>query len=279
MSPTLRQALQHATDILAAHSDSARLDAEVLLAHVLNKGRAHLFTWPEQVLSGEQAQQFFALVEQRATGKPIAYITGMQEFWSLALHVTPDTLIPRPDTEVLVEAALTLIPKEARYTIADLGTGSGAIALAIASERPHCRVIGVDQSDAAVAVARDNAIGLHIDNVQFQVGHWLDGFGDQSLDIIVSNPPYIAEADPHLGQGDVRFEPRSALQAGPEGMDDYKQIVPAANRCLRPGGWLLLEHGYEQQAGLIALLEAQGFEDIRGLKDYGGRDRVVMGRN
>lgn len=278
MPLTIAQALQQATEKLKPTSDTARLDAEVLLVHVLKKDRVHFLTWPEEPLSQVTQESYQALVARRAGGEPIAYITGYQEFWSLKLRVTPDTLIPRPETEVLVEEALTLLREDTHYEIADLGTGSGAIALAIASERPQCHVLGLDQSAQAVQIASENARRLGLDNVSFRQGDWLSGVADNSLDMIVTNPPYVAEHDPHMQKGDVRFEPASALLAGSDGLDAYRRILPEARRCLKPGGGLLLEHGYDQQDRLLALLQQQGFIQTRGIRDYAGLPRVVVGR-
>ena len=278
MPNTIAQCLRQATEQLQSSSDSARLDAEVLLAHLLQKERIYFLTWPEEELSVSMQQQYQALINRRQKGEPIAYITGFQEFWSLRLKVTPDTLIPRPDTEILVQTALEHIPEAKDYSIADLGTGSGAIALAIAVERPLCHITGVDQSEAAVLIARENATRLGIHNVRFERGNWLDTFADQSLDMILSNPPYVAEKDPHMSEGDVRFEPVTALLAGPEGMAAYDIILPEAKRCLKQGGYLLLEHGYDQQARLLMRLQQQGFVKTCGIKDYASHDRVVIGQ-
>lgn len=276
MPLTIAEALKAATEKLSQTSESARLDAEVLLGHVLRKDRVHFRTWPEEPLSQLTQKKFLELVERRLQGEPIAYITDVQEFWSLKLRVSPETLIPRPETEILVLEALKLLREDVKYKIADLGTGTGAIALAIASERPLCTIIGVDQSRMAVKIASRNATHLGLDNVTIRQGDWLTDFADNSLDMIVTNPPYVAENDPHLAQGDVRFEPSSALLAGPEGLDEYKNILPDATRCLKQGGWLLMEHGYDQQDKLLALLNEHGFKDACGIKDYAGQPRVVI---
>ncbi|MDH5444063.1 MAG: peptide chain release factor N(5)-glutamine methyltransferase [Gammaproteobacteria bacterium] len=276
MSLTIAEALKQATTQLQAVSDSARLDAEVLLAHVLKKDRVHFLTWPEKPISELTYKVFLDLVNRRVEGEPIAYIIDQQEFWSIKLRVTPDTLIPRPETELLVLEALNLLKEDERYKIADLGTGSGAIAIAIASERPLCTVIGIDQSRMAVKVADRNAASLGLKNVTIRQGDWLTDFADHSLDMIVTNPPYVAENDPHLAEGDVRFEPSSALLAGPEGMNEYRKIIPEAVRCLKKHGWILLEHGYDQQDKLLDLLTAEGFTEARGIKDYAGQPRVII---
>ena len=276
MPLTITQLLQQATAKLQASSDSARLDAEILLTQILKKDRIHFLTWPEEPVSRLIQNSYLDLIARRAQGEPIAYITGYQEFWSLKLKVTADTLIPRPETEILVQEALLLIPEDVHYDVVDLGSGSGAIALAIASERPRCDFKGVDQSKCAVQVATDNARRLGLDNVSFQQGNWLVNFADNSLDMIISNPPYIAEGDPHMAEGDVRFEPNSALLAGPDGLATYRQILPEAKRCLKQNGWLLLEHGYDQQALLLEMLQQHDFTQIRGITDYAGQPRVVL---
>ncbi len=278
MSLTIAQNLQQATEKLKPSSDSARLDAEILLAHVLKKDRIYFLTWPEELVSQPYQAAYLELLERRAGGEPIAYITEVQAFWSLQLKVTPDTLIPRPDTEILVQEALNLLHEDMNYTIVDLGSGSGAITLAIAVERPHCHILGVDQSKQAVQVATENANQLALHNVTFQQGDWLSDVADSSLDMVVSNPPYVAENDPHMSEGDVRFEPTSALLAGPEGLAAYEKILPEAKRCLKQKAWLLLEHGYDQQNKLLELMQQHGFKETRGVRDYGGQTRVVIGR-
>lgn len=278
MPLTIAQLLHQATEKLQGTSDSARLDAEVLLAHILKEDRVHFLTWPEEPVSQLTQKFYLDLIERRAKGEPIAYITGYQEFWSLKLKVTPDTLIPRPETEILVQETLILMREDIHYEVADLGSGSGAIALAIASERPRCHIKGVDQSKCAVQVATDNASRLGLTNVSFQQGDWLADFADNSLDMIVSNPPYVAEGDPHMSEGDVRFEPATALLAGPAGLDAYQKILPETKRCLKQGGWLLLEHGYDQQPRLLEMMQQHGFKQTRGISDYAGQARVVMGQ-
>jgi len=273
---SIRQLLEHATRLL--HSDSARLDAEVLLACVLGKPRSHLHAWPERVPPPATRAQFETLLQRRAAGEPVAHLTGEREFWSLPLTVTPDTLIPRPETETLVARALEKIPAGSTAHIADLGTGSGAIALAIARERPHCQVIATDLSATAVAVASRNARRLGITNVEFLTGNWCEPLPAIPLDLIVSNPPYIPQDDPHLDRGDVRFEPRRALAAGPEGMDDLSAIARCAREHLRSGGWLLLEHGYDQGSRATRLLAEAGFREVSDHADDAGLSRVTEGR-
>ena len=278
MSTTIQQALSAARQQLAQQHDSASLDAELLLAHVLHKSRAWLYTWPEQKLDAKQLEPFNQLVQRRANGEPVAHLIGQQAFWSLSLLVTADTLIPRPETELLVEKALERISPDSNRQIADLGTGSGAIALALARERPACRIIATDQSMAALQVAKENARLNRIENVEFRHGDWLAALENGSLfDMIVSNPPYIRNDDPHLQRGDVRFEPASALQAGAEGLDDLQRIIEEALSRLKPGGWLLLEHGYDQKDTVMRLLQQAGYEHINDYTDLAGQPRVAEG--
>jgi len=278
MSTNIQQALLSATQRLAEQHDSASLDAELLLAHVLHKSRAWLYTWPEHKLDEKQAEQFNRLVQRRAQGEPVAHLISQQAFWSLSLQVTADTLIPRPETELLVEKALERIPQSAAWRIADLGTGSGAIALALAKERPTCQLIASDKSMAALNVAEENARLNQIENIEFQHGDWLAALEDKSLfDMIVSNPPYIKSDDPHLQQGDVRFEPAGALQAGTQGLDDLQRIIEEALPRLKPGGWLLLEHGYDQKAAVMRLLQQAGYQQVEDYPDLAGQPRVAAG--
>jgi release factor glutamine methyltransferase len=276
MSTTIEQFLRQAAATLAA-SPTPRLDAEVLAMHVTGLTRAQLVTRATQALSPEQETRLNALLVRRERGEPIAYLTGTREFWSLMLAVTPDVLIPRPETELLVEQALARIPPDVALDVADLGTGSGAIALAIAHERPRCRVIAIDASTAALSVARANAARLGISNVEFRLGEWCGPLGGQRLDMIVSNPPYVAADDPHLEQGDLRFEPRSALVGGPDGLDAIRAIAAAAPEHLAPGGWLLLEHGAGQRAAVRSVLAASGFAHIESYPDLAGLDRLTAG--
>ena len=265
---------------LAALGDgppSARLDAELLLAHALNKPRTRLVAWPEDPVSAEQADRYRALIARRVDGEPVAYLTGRREFWSLSLEVTPDTLIPRPETEHLVEVALAMIPDGEPLAVADLGTGSGAVAAAIASERPHCHVTATDACPQALAVAAGNLTRLGLDNVTLRQGNWCEALGEQRYAVIVSNPPYVASGDHHLSRGDVRFEPRLALGAGEDGLDAIRAITEAAVAHLLPGATLLLEHGHDQGAAVRALFQQNGYQEVRGFKDLAGIDRVVGG--
>jgi len=276
-APSIRRLLENAAARLP-DTVSARMDAEVLLAHVINRPRSYLYTWPERNLPSNQQARFDRLLQRRAAGEPVAYLIGRREFWSLPLAVTADTLIPRPETETLVALALERIPPAAAARIIDLGTGSGAIALAIASERPRCRLVATDVSAAALAVARQNAVRLGIDNIRFLAGDWFKPLSDTAFDVIVSNPPYIPESAPHLLQGDVRFEPRQALASGPEGMNDLARIAQGALDRLRTGGWLLLEHGYDQGEQAVRLLESAGFHAVADHADDSGHCRVVIGQ-
>ncbi|MDY7568126.1 peptide chain release factor N(5)-glutamine methyltransferase [Pseudomonas sp. RTC3] len=262
-------------------SPTARLDVELLLAAALGKPRSYLHTWPERIVSSEAAQVFASYLQRRRAGEPVAYILGQQGFWKLDLEVAPHTLIPRPDTELLVEVALELhaiTPALAPVTVLDLGTGTGAIALALASERPAWRVTAVDRILEAVALAERNRQRLHLNNVTVLNSHWFSALEGQRFDMIISNPPYIASADPHLVAGDVRFEPSSALVAGVDGLDDLRVIITQAPDYLDVGGWLLLEHGYDQAAAVRDLMAGQGFERVHSRKDLGGHERITLGR-
>jgi len=274
---SIRDALRLGRSRLEQQIDEAALEAELLLAHVLDKPRSHLFTWPEELLTDNQFRIFAELIQRRHEGTPVAYLLGSREFWSLPLSVTPDTLIPRPETELLVERALTHLNDIAEPELLDLGTGSGAIALALAHDYPGCRVSASERSAAALAVARANAQRLAL-TINWVEGAWLEPFTGRRFDLIVSNPPYIPESDTHLERGDLRFEPRSALAAGPEGLDDLRSIISQAGDHLKPGGWLLLEHGFDQAMAVRELLKANDFNDIYTCKDVAGRDRVSGGR-
>lgn len=259
------------------HSDSAKRDAEILLCFVTGKPRTFLMAFGETLLTPSQQQQLETLMARRERGEPVAYLVGEREFWSLMLSVSPATLIPRPDTECLVELALQRLPAEA-CQILDLGTGTGAIALALANERPDCAVTGVDVQPAAVALAQHNAQKLNIFNAQFLQGSWFAKLDGQTFALIASNPPYIDAADPHLTQGDVRFEPGSALVAQQQGLADLTAIVRQAQQYLQPQGWLLLEHGWQQGARVRQLLHAAGFSAVSTHRDYGDNERVTLGQ-
>ncbi|MDE1187062.1 MAG: peptide chain release factor N(5)-glutamine methyltransferase [Pantoea sp.] len=257
--------------------DSPKRDAEILLAFVTGKSRSWLVAFDDAQLDDTQLQQLDTLLARRARGEPVAHLVGEREFWSLPLRVSDATLIPRPDTEVLVEQALTHLPAAAA-NILDLGTGTGAIALALASERPDCQVIGCDRVAAAVALAQENAQRLHISNATFFLSHWFSDLPPQRFDLIVSNPPYIDAADEHLQQGDVRFEPLSALVADDAGLADLRVIIASAPDWLLPGGWLLLEHGWQQGEAVRTLLVQHGYQEVNTVDDYGGNPRVTLGQ-
>lgn len=258
-------------------SESARRDAEILLGFVTDRARTFLMAFGETLLTPQQQEQLERLLARRERGEPVAYLIGEREFWSLPLSVSPATLIPRPDTECLVELALERLPSSSCH-ILDLGTGTGAIALALASERPDSKVTGVDLQPEAVALAQHNAQKLKIGNAQFLQGSWFAPLAGQTFALIASNPPYIDAADPHLAQGDVRFEPSSALVAQQHGLADLSAIVQQAPHYLESQGWLLLEHGWQQGESVRALLQAAGFISIATRRDYGDNDRVTFGQ-
>ncbi|AGI25993.1 N5-glutamine S-adenosyl-L-methionine-dependent methyltransferase [Pseudomonas sp. ATCC 13867] len=257
-------------------SPSARLDAELLLAAALGKSRSFLRTWPERVVSREARDLFDSFLARRQAGEPVAYILGRQGFWSLDLEVAPHTLIPRPDTELLVETALDLLPATPARVL-DLGTGTGAIALALACERPGWQVLGVDRVAEAVALAERNRERLDLANAAFRASQWFSELAGERFSLIVSNPPYIPSADPHLAQGDVRFEPSSALVSGADGLDDIRLIVEQAPAHLENGGWLMLEHGFDQADAVRDLLLTRGFAHVESRRDLGGHQRISLG--
>jgi release factor glutamine methyltransferase len=271
------QTIKKATKQLEKISDSARLDCELLLCSVLKKDRSFLRAWPEHHLDEKERDSFQRLLEQRLQGKPVAYILGERGFWTLNLKVSRDTLIPRADTERLVELALTLIPAQAPWKILDLGTGTGAIALSLANENPACFITATDQSPAALEIAKQNAVNNQISNIEFIQSDWFTAVGNQRFDMIVSNPPYIKDNDPHLKQGDVRFEPLSALTSGKDGLDDIRTIIKNSQEHLQPNGVLLIEHGYDQAESVCELLTAANFSQIRNFTDYNNIPRVSLG--
>ncbi|WP_270803996.1 MULTISPECIES: peptide chain release factor N(5)-glutamine methyltransferase [unclassified Aeromonas] len=276
----IQQARAHIMTVLAG-GESPRADADVLLCHLLGCRRSYLMTWPERELDAAQQATLQTWLARRLNGEPIAHLVGEREFWSLPLKVSPATLIPRPDTEVLVEQALTRIP-QGPCAVLDLGTGTGAIALALKSERPEIDVWAVDRMADAAALARENSTALGLP-IEVRDGSWFEPLGESDRDntprfaVIVSNPPYIDGADPHLEQGDVRFEPRSALVADDAGLADIRHIVAHAPAYLLTDGWLLLEHGWDQGKAVRQLLRDGGYREVATVRDYGDNDRVTLG--
>ncbi len=264
-----------ACEQLASGSDSARLDAELLLAHALKVDRSYLFAWPEQQIQPAAKQQFRKLLQQRLDGQPIAYLLGVQEFWSLAFQVGEGVLIPRADTETLVETALELGP-QGTATVLDLGTGSGAVACALAHERPLWQLSAVDNSQVALGFAERNVRNLQLSNVSCIESNWFSNLAPQQFDLIVSNPPYIEGDDSHLGRGDLRFEPAVALESGEDGLDAIRAISAAAPNYLCEGAWLMLEHGYQQASAVAALLDLAGLHNISHKCDLSGHQRVTL---
>ncbi|PPJ41927.1 MULTISPECIES: peptide chain release factor N(5)-glutamine methyltransferase [unclassified Pseudoxanthomonas] len=256
----------------------ARHEAEQLLLHVIGRDRAWLFAHGDAALAGTDASAFEALLARRIAGEPVAYLIGHRGFWTLDLLVSPATLIPRPETERLVELALERLPADRPLRIADLGTGTGAIALSLASERPQAQVVATDFSADALAVARANGVSNAIANVEFRHGSWFAPLQGEHFHLVASNPPYIADGDAHLTQGDLRFEPPTALSSGADGLEAIREIVGDASTHLMPGGWLLLEHGWDQGAAIRALMTAAGFVDVATETDLEQRDRVTLGR-
>ena len=275
MTDTVESAIHSATLLLQNSTDSAKLDAQVLLLEVLNKPRSYLFSWPEKQLTEEQQQLFDSYCQRRLNGEPVAHITGTREFWSLPLHVNATTLIPRPDTETLVETALEL-PLNDSANVLDLGTGTGAIALALASEKPHWQITGVDRIAQAVALSTLNKQRLGLEQVNFLQSNWFSEVENQKFDLIVSNPPYIEHDDEHLAQGDVRFEPLSALVAEDDGMADIKHIITQAKDYLVPNGYLLIEHGFEQSIKVHRFFAQMAYINILTVKDLADNDRVTF---
>jgi len=265
-----------------AQSGLVPVDAQVLLAHALSKDRAWLVAHADESLTREQETAFFALAKRRRDGEPVAYLIGVREFWGLPLRISPAVLIPRPETETLVELALSRLPIDRELRVLDLGTGSGAIALALAHERPRARFLATDISREALAVAEDNARRLGVANVDFAMSDWYDGlptaWRDVAFDSIVSNPPYVATHDPHLREGDVRFEPAAALVSGVDGLAAVRRIVEGARVHLAPAGTLAVEHGYDQSERVRALFAEAGFAEIVTAKDLAGIPRVVAAR-
>jgi len=272
----IRQLIESASQQLSQLSDSPRLDAEILLAHSLGKNRSWLITWPENTPDETQLQQFQQLLQQRLQGQPIAHLTGEREFWSLPLQVTADTLIPRPDTELMVEQILAYYPALPAIQLLDLGTGSGAIALALAHERPAWQISASDRSETALQVAQHNAERLGL-TIEFKHSDWFSALQGRLFDVIASNPPYIPQADPHLLQGDVRFEPLSALASGDDGLEAIRHICATAAGFLKPGGQLFIEHGYDQKSEILDIFRKNHFHSIQQHHDLAQNPRLTSG--
>lgn len=274
---SIQTLLSRSVTRLSKTSDTAHLDAEVLLCHCLDKNRSYLRAWPEHQPSETQSQQFWTLIDQRCQGEPIAYLTGKREFWSRTFTVTPDVLIPRPDSELLIELSLKLIAKNQACKIIDLGTGSGVLAITLAAERPLATVIASDISNAALNIAKKNAEQLTISNLSFVASHWFDSVPDNEFDLVISNPPYIATDDPHLQQGDLRFEPSSALISDEQGLKDIRLLAEQARKHLKANGQLMIEHGYSQQTQVQAILKLLNYRQIQTHTDLSGNPRVTLG--
>lgn len=274
---SIQTLLKNSVTRLSQTSDTPHLDAEVLLCHCLSKNRSYLRAWPEHHPSEVQSLQFWTLIEQRCLGEPIAYLTGQREFWSRAFMVSPAVLIPRPDTELLIELSLQHLPSNQACKIIDLGTGSGILAITLAAERPLADVIATDISTSALNIAKKNAQQLAVGNLRFLISDWFDTVTESNFDLVISNPPYIAADDPHLQQGDVRFEPESALISHEEGLKDIRLLAEQARNHLKPNGRLLIEHGYNQQTQVQAILQSFNYRQIQTHPDLSGNPRVTSG--
>jgi len=273
---TVTELLQKAEQSINC-SDSARLDAEILFCDVMQFNRSRIYSHPEQIVPDDKSVLFQSLIAQRQQGRPIAHLTGKKEFWSLQLAINEDTLIPRPETELLVETALQLVPDDTTFNILDLGTGSGAIAIAIASERPNCKIVATDINTNALTIAKKNAETHQLKNIQFYLSNWYQNIPSQEFDLIVSNPPYIKEDDEHLSQGDIRFEPELALVAGTDGMQAINIILENAKQYLASDAYLLIEHGYDQRSLVEEAFLKHDFKQLKTFQDLSGQDRITMG--
>ncbi len=277
---TVRQALQQAySQLLQSGSDTSHLDSEIILGKAIGKSRTWLHTWPESSIDDADYNLFVSLIQRRADGEPVAHIVNKQDFWSLTLKVTADTLIPRPETEVMVEQALEFIPRNSGWRVADMGTGSGAIAIAIASERPDSTVIATDRSSAALSVAKENGADHNLHNIEFREGEWFAPFSDSEppYQMILSNPPYVAQEDPHLGEGDLRYESDTALVSGEDGVDDLSYLISNAEIYLASNGILMVEHGYDQGKKVRSLFKQNNFSGVTTLHDLAGLERISYG--
>ena len=273
---SIADAIAKGSETLESVSDSARLDAELLLMRAIDVSRSYLIAHPEDCLDAAAWERYSRAIDERREGKPVAYITGEKEFWSMPLMVSPATLVPRPDTELLVEQALGFVSRRGVSRVLDLGTGSGAVALAIAKDRPLADVTATDLSADALAIARENARQFDIGNVTFEQGDWLEPVRDREFDVIVSNPPYVRADDPALEA--LSFEPRDALVAGADGLDAIRRIAVDAVDVIVEGGWLLVEHGADQGAAVAEIFRDAGWQDVRTVQDLAGLDRVTLGR-
>jgi release factor glutamine methyltransferase len=276
---TIATLLKGAASLLSDSSESSALDAEILLCLALDKPRSHLRAWPDRKLEPDQIRHFQALLQQRRQGTPIAYLTGRREFWSREFRITPDVLIPRPETELLIEISLTLFKKDQPTKIIDLGTGSGIIAITLANELPKAEVTATDLSPAALHIAKHNAAEHQAGSIRFLHSNWFAAVPQETFDLVISNPPYIAENDSHLQQGDVRFEPRTALTAPSQGLADIQTIADEARRYLKTGGHLLIEHGYDQEHAVQSIFRDLGYDNVQTYIDLSGQPRATYGKN